>query len=174
MPPSTRPSPRYAVTAVTVSDRSSDGRREDESGRVLHRALEALGYDVHGPVVVPDGIDSVAGALREAVALGHRLVVTTGGTGMGPRDLTPEATRTVVTRDNPGLAELLRREGARHTPYAAASRGVVGVVDWTPDQGAGGTLVVNLPGRPSAVQEGMDVIGPLLGHLLDQVAGGDH
>lgn len=168
------PAPRYAVTAISVSDRASDGRREDESGRLLLLALEALGYAVHGPVVVPDGVETVAGALREAVSLGHRLVVTTGGTGMGPRDLTPEATRTVITRENPGLAELLRREGARHTPFAAASRGVVGVVDWPEEQGTGGTLVVNLPGRPSAVTEGMDVIGPLLGHLLDQVSGGDH
>ncbi len=162
------------AAAVTVSDRSSDGRREDESGRLLVEALRALGYAVDGTVVVPDGVDTVAGALRQAVADGHRLVVTTGGTGMGPRDLTPEGTRQVITRDNPGLAELLRREGSRHTPYAAVSRGVVGVVDWPTDRGTGGTLVVNLPGRPSAVTEGMAIIGPLLGHLLDQVAGGDH
>ena len=162
------------AAAITVSDRSSDGRREDESGRLLVAALRSYGYAVDEPVVVPDGVDTVAGALREAVAARHRLVVTTGGTGMGPRDLTPEGTRQVITRENPGLAELLRREGARHTPYAAASRGVVGVVDWPAEHGSGGTLVVNLPGRPSAVQEGMDVLGPLLGHLLDQVAGGDH
>lgn len=171
----TSPSPAARpATAITVSDRSSDGRREDESGRVLVEALRTYGYAVDAPVVVPDGVESVAGAIRTAVAEGHRLVVTTGGTGMGPRDLTPEATREVVTRDNPGLAELLRHEGARHTPYAAASRGVVGVVDWPADQGVGGTLVINLPGRPSAVQENMDVLGPLLGHLIDQVAGGDH
>lgn len=169
------PSPAArAATAITVSDRSSDGRREDESGRVLVESLRSHGYEVDAPVVVPDGLDSVAGAIRAAVARGHRLVVTTGGTGMGPRDLTPEATRKVITRENPGLAELLRHEGARHTRYAAASRGVVGVADWPADQGVGGTLVVNLPGRPSAVQENMDVLGPLLGHLLDQVAGGDH
>lgn len=168
------PGGRTAV-AISVSDRSSDGRREDESGRRLVAALRALGFVVDdAPVLIPDGIDTVAGAIREAVTAGHRLVVTTGGTGMGPRDLTPEGTRQVITRENPGLAELMRREGARHTPYAAASRGVVGVVDWSAEQGVGGTLVVNLPGRPSAVDEDMAVLGPLLGHLLDQVAGGDH
>lgn len=167
-------SPRRGAVAITVSDRSSDGRREDASGQALVAALEALGYAVSGPVVVPDGVESVAGALREAVEARSRLVVTTGGTGMGPRDLTPEGTRQVITRENPGLAELLRHEGARHTPYAAVSRGVVGVVDWPAEQGYGGTLVVNLPGRPAAVTEGMEVIGPLLGHVLDQVSGGDH
>lgn len=168
------PSPARPATAITVSDRSSDGRREDESGRVLVAALRTYGYDAGEPVVIPDGVESVAGAIRAAVEQGHRLVVTTGGTGMGPRDLTPEGTRQVITRDNPGLAELMRREGARHTPYAAASRGLVGVVDWPAERGVGGTFVINLPGRPSAVQENMDVIGPLLGHLIDQVAGGDH
>ncbi len=160
--------------AISVSDRSSDGRREDESGRLLVAALRSYGYVVDAPVVVPDGVETVAEALRGAVAEGHRLVVTTGGTGMGPRDLTPEGTRQVITRENPGLAELIRHEGARHTPYAAASRGVVGVVDWPAERGVGGTLVVNLPGRPAAVTEGMDIIGPLLRHILDQVAGGDH
>lgn len=166
---------RLKAVAITVSDRSSDGRREDESGRLLVAALESLGYDVApSAVVVPDGVESVAGALREAVQQRARLVVTTGGTGMGPRDLTPEGTREVLTRENPGLAELLRREGSRHTPYAAVSRGLVGVVDWPEGMGYGGTLVVNLPGRPPAVTEGMDVLGPILGHVLDQVSGGDH
>ena len=169
-----QPSPGPGAVAITVSDRSSDGSREDASGQRLVAGLEALGYAVTGPVVVPDGVDSVAGALRDAVAAGARLVVTTGGTGMGPRDLTPEGTRQVITRDNPGLAELLRREGALQTPYAAVSRGLVGVADWPAEQGRGGTLVVNLPGRPSAVTEGLEILGPLLGHVLDQVSGGDH
>ncbi|WP_083518621.1 MogA/MoaB family molybdenum cofactor biosynthesis protein [Serinicoccus chungangensis] len=162
------------AAVVTVSGRSSAGLREDESGRRLTEALQALGYAVKGPVVVPDGVESVAGALRDAVADGARLVVTTGGTGMGPRDLTPEGTRQVITRENPGMAELMRREGSRQTPYAAVSRGVVGVVDWPAERGVGGTLVINLPGRPAAVTEGMDIIGPLLGHLVEQVVGGDH
>ena len=165
---------REGAVAITVSDRSSDGRREDESGRLLVEALRAIGYAVTAPVVVPDGVQSVAGALRDAVDQGARLVVTTGGTGMGPRDLTPEGTREVITRENPGLAELLRREGSKQTPYAAVSRGVVGVVDWPAGRGVGGTLVVNLPGRPSAVTEGMEIISPLLGHVLSQVSGGDH
>jgi len=162
------------AVAITVSDRTSDGTREDESGRLLLEALQQLGYDVAEPVVVPDGVDTVAGALRDAVRQRARLVVTTGGTGMGPRDLTPEGTREVLTRENPGLAELIRREGCRHTPYAAVSRGLAGVVDWPEEQGYGGTLVINLPGRPAAVREGMDIVGPLLGHVLDQVSGGDH
>lgn len=165
---------REGAVAITVSDRSSDGRRQDESGRVLVEALRGLGYAVSAPLVVPDGVASVAGALRDAADQGARLVVTTGGTGMGPRDLTPEGTREVITRENPGLGELIRREGARHTPYAAVSRGVVGVIDWPESRGVGGTLVVNLPGRPSAVTEGMEIISPLLSHVLAQVSGGDH
>ena len=159
---------------ITVSGRSSDGLREDESGRRLTVALRELGYAVESPMVVPDGVESVARALRDAVEDGARLVVTTGGTGMGPRDLTPEGTRQVITRENPGLAELIRREGSRQTPYAAVSRCVVGVVDWPAERGVGGTLVINLPGRPAAVTEGMDIISPLLGHVLSQVSGGDH
>ncbi|WP_151526290.1 MogA/MoaB family molybdenum cofactor biosynthesis protein [Serinicoccus kebangsaanensis] len=169
-----QPAPaRRPAVAITVSDRSSDGRREDESGRLLVAALQDQGYAVTS-TIVPDGVESVAEALREAVAGGARLIVSTGGTGMGPRDLTPEGTRQVITRENPGMAEHLRREGTRHTPFAAVSRGVVGVVDWPAEQGTGGTLVINLPGRPAAVTEGMDIIGPLLPHVLSQIVGGDH
>lgn len=158
--------------AITVSDRSSDGRREDTSGRLLVQLLGDAGFEVTGPVVVPDGLDTVAAAVREAVDAGALLVITTGGTGIGPRDLTPEASKTLITRDMPGLAELLRREGCAKTPYAAVSRGMIGVIDHT-DRPTG-TLLVNLPGRPAGVQEGLDVLIPLLGHVLAQLRGSDH
>lgn len=158
--------------AITVSDRSSDGRREDTSGRLLVQLLSDAGFEVSGPVIVPDGVESVAGAVSDAIADGALLVVSTGGTGIGPRDLTPEASKTLITRDMPGMAELLRREGCKKTPYAAVSRGMIGVVDH--GERAGGTLLVNLPGRPAGVQEGMDVLVPLLPHVLSQLRGVDH
>lgn len=160
------------ASAITVSDRSSDGRREDTSGRLLVQLLQDADFDVTGPVIVPDGVDTVASAVSEAVAAGALLVVTTGGTGIGPRDLTPEASKTLITRDMPGMAELLRREGCKKTPYAAVSRGMVGVIDHV--DRPGGTLLVNLPGRPAGVQEGMDVLVPLLPHVLAQLRGQDH
>lgn len=158
--------------AITVSDRSSDGTREDTSGRLLVDLLTKAGFEVSGPIIVPDGVDTVAAAVQEAVDESILLVVTTGGTGIGPRDLTPEASKTLITRDMPGMAEMLRREGAKQTPYAAVSRGLVGVVDYS--DRPGGTLVVNLPGRPAGVQEGMDVLMPLMPHVLSQLRGYDH
>jgi len=158
--------------AITVSQRASDGSREDTSGELLARLLTQAGFEVSGPVVVPDGVDTVAGAVQNAVDDGVLLVVTTGGTGIAPHDLTPEASRTLITRDIPGMAEMLRREGAKQTPYAAVSRGMVGVIDH--QDGRGGTLLVNLPGRPAGVQEGMDVLLPVLPHMLSQLRGYDH
>lgn len=161
------------MLVVTVSDRAAGGNREDRSGPRLVELLTTAGYAVSGPTVVGDGVEPVAAALREGIRAGYRMVVTSGGTGVSPRDYTPEATRALVTRELVGVAEHLRREGARHTPLAALSRGVVGVADAT-DEGAVGTLLVNLPGSVKGVEQSGEALLPLLPHLLDQIVGWDH
>ena len=162
------PSPGAVLAAViTVSDRSAAGTRADTSGPRAVERLHEAGYRVDAPVVVPDGAEPVQLAIAQAVAAGARLVLTTGGTGVGPRDLTPEGTRPVLTKELPGIAEALRAHGARHVPTAVLSRGIAGIAGET-------TLVVNLPGSVRAVDEGLDVLLPLVGHVLDQLDGGDH
>ena len=156
---------------ITVSDRAAAGEREDLSGPAIVDALAAAGY-MATVTVVPDGEPSVSAALRAALSDGARLVVTTGGTGVGPRDRTPDATRAFIDRELPGVAELLRAEGRTHSAHAALSRGLVGVTAATDAHPA--ALVVNLPGSPKAAREGMDVLLPLVPHILDQLDGGDH
>lgn len=156
---------------ITVSDRAAAGDREDLSGPAIVDALAAAGYDAT-VTVVPDGELSVAAALRVALADGARLVVTTGGTGVGPRDRTPEATREVIERDLPGIAELLRAEGRTHSAHAALSRGLAGVTAASDNRLP--ALVVNLPGSPTAAREGIEILLELLPHILDQLDGGDH
>ncbi len=154
------------AVVVTVSDRSAAGDREDASGPVAVEALRAAGYDCGDALVVPDGAESVAAALRQAIADGASLVVTTGGTGVAPRDQTPEGSALVIEREVPGIAEELRRLGAAEKPGGMLSRGLAGV--------AGGTLIVNLPGSPRAVASGIPVVLSVATHVIDQLAGGDH
>ena len=152
--------------AVTVSNRAAAGVYEDRSGPVLARLLAEAGCTVDGPLVVPDG-EPVEAALRDAVTAGYDVVVTTGGTGLTPGDLTPEMTRRVVDREIPGIAEAIRAGGAAAgVPAAVLSRGIAGL--------AGAVLIVNLPGSTGGVRDGMAVLGPILGHAVDQARGGDH
>lgn len=154
---------------VTVSDRVAAGARQDESGPVLLGWLRGLGHQV-SQEVVPDG-EPVARAVRQAFADGAHLVLTTGGTGVGPRDLTPEHVAPLVVVEVPGLVELVRAAGiARGVPTAALTRGVAGIVE----SGGRRGVVLTLPGSPAACRDAVAALDPVLPHLLAQVAGGDH
>lgn len=148
---------------VTVSDRAHRGAYPDRSGPLLVDALVGMGFDVPAPVVVPDERAEITAALRAAVDAGVDLVVTTGGTGLGPRDVTPEATRDLLDREVPGLAEALRAAGRLKVPTAVLSRGLVGTV--------GTTLVVNLPGSTGGVRDGAAVLVPVVSHAIAQLRG---
>ena len=151
---------------VTVSDKGYAGEREDASGPLLADLLREMGAEVVRRTIVPDEraeIERVLTALADEVRVD--LVITTGGTGPAPRDVTPEATRAVMEREVPGLAEVLRFEGYRRTPLAVISRGVVGI--------RGRTLIVNLPGSPKAVREGMETLAPILPHAIRMLRGVD-
>lgn len=156
---------------ITVSDRCAAGLSEDRSGPILIHALTEAGHNVTGRVI-PDGEESVAAALRRAIAEGARLVVTTGGTGIAPRDRTPEGTRPVLDRELPGVAELIRAGGTAFSAHAALSRGIAGVVD--AHEAHPGAFVINLPGSPAAVRDAAPVVLALADHVLAQLEGGDH
>jgi molybdenum cofactor synthesis domain-containing protein len=152
------------AAVLTLSDQGAKGLREDTSGPAVQEVLRRHGIAIVEYAIQSDDPEAIAARLAEWVSEGVGLIVTTGGTGFGPRDNTPEATRRIIERDAPGLAELMRAEGLRKTPMAALSRGICGI--------AGRTLIVNLPGSERAVRENLDALAPVLLHAL-QLIGGD-
>lgn len=154
------------VLVVTVSDRSSRGERADASGPLLAALVADLGFEVGPVVVVPDEVEAVRAALLAGVAEAYDVVLTTGGTGLSPRDVTPEATRLLLEREAPGLADAIRQQGRDQVPTSVLSRGVAGTI--------GRTLVVNVPGSTGGVRDAAAALAPVLAHAVAQLRGDDH
>jgi molybdopterin adenylyltransferase len=148
---------------VTISDGAFHGRREDKSGPVLVGLLSRAGFEVGGPEVVPDEAERIYEAVSSAVARGVDLVVATGGTGLGPRDVTPQAMATILDYEVPGMGEAMRRAGERSTPMAALSRSIAGVRQRT--------LIISVPGSPKGASESLEAVMPIVGHAIELLHG---
>jgi molybdenum cofactor synthesis domain-containing protein len=157
------PTPRALV--IIASDRASGGMYADKGGPMIIDALHEIGFEADGPIVVPDGAP-VEVALRSGLEAAYDVIITTGGTGLGPRDHTPQMTAQVLDYEVPGIAEAIRAAARIDVPTAVLGRGLAGV--------AGRTLIVNLPGSTNAVRDGMAVLAPILQHAVEQLAGSDH
>ena len=153
------------AAVLTVSDSVFQGKRRDGSGPAVVELLQQSGWTVAHTRVVADDLAVLAATLRELAGQGVEAVFTTGGTGVAPRDVTPEATRKVITREIPGVAEQMRRDGAKATPTAALSRGLAGI--------SGHSLIINLPGSPQGAVDSLKSILPILPHAVELLAGGD-
>jgi molybdenum cofactor synthesis domain-containing protein len=152
------------AVVITISDSASEGLREDKSGPAVVEKLRQAGFEVTLREPIPDEREQIAAVLREVAGAGGRLAIfTTGGTGITPRDITPEATRDVIEREIPGFGELMRAKGRESTPYAVLSRAIAG--------NRGGVLIINLPGSPRGAVESLDAILELVPHVLDLING---
>ncbi|MFT3887687.1 MAG: MogA/MoaB family molybdenum cofactor biosynthesis protein [Arachnia sp.] len=160
----------YPAVVITCSDRAAADVYEDRSGPVLRDGLAAAGFEVGAPVILPDDPGLIVAAIVEAVDAGARVVLTTGGTGVSPRDVTVEATRPLLTYEIPGIAEAVRAVGLQKTPLSSLSRGLAGVVD----RGAARAFVFNAPGSRGGARDALSVLSPLLVHIVQQLDGADH
>ena len=151
---------------ITASNRAFNGVYEDKSGQILLEGLKTLGYHIDGVQVLPDDVEKISSAIRSAIKNGVDLLVTTGGTGVSPFDVTPEATAPLIEKEMPGILEALRAYSRDKVPTTDLSRGAAGVTNKT--------LIINLPGSPGAAKDGLVIIERLASHIHDQLAGHDH
>lgn len=160
----------YRAAVITCSDRAAADVYEDRSGKVLRDGLTELGFEVSDPVILPDEADQIALAIARAVDEGARIVLTTGGTGIGPRDVTVEATRPMFAYEIPGIAEAVRAAGLSATPLSSLSRGLAGVID----RGDQRSFIFNAPGSRGGARDALAVLAPVLVHIVEQLDGADH